>query len=139
MSILDQYRKQLEIDAANQNDLLPEGSLIKGEAEQEEYRKLLYQLRNDPHDLANQHKNAVTTESVAPISERSEMNFPKTADEDIRLFIRKAYCPKCGQEIQGRAGTYRCECDTAVRLLVTYPHLVAIDNDGKEITLGKLW
>lgn len=148
-NILEQYRKQLELDKQNQNYDLPqntEGENVEiSEEAMEEYKKTLDRLRNSENDMEVQYKRF--HETYKRVSE-SEFDEEHLKTEDVTVKVKRAFCPECGTEIKctmpvlynpytlEKIARYDCpECGAKYNLEYTYPRIAYFDKDGNEISV----
>ena len=144
MGILDQYKKQLEIDKENENMNFPEGSQLK-EEQREEYEKCLNELRNNKVDMENVYQQKKMEMIHFKEDEMIENNLIK--DEEVKkVIVKHAYCDQCGEELISNAPPmfnpftfekvckHVCtKCGRIFDLEYAYPRLAFINEYNEEI------
>ena len=139
-SILARYKQQYEQDKLNENYDLPDDAMPMDDMDA--YKKAVDAFRNDDNDMEVQYnKFHQTYEKV------SEKDLKTTITNPI-VAIKRAYCPHCGEEIISnmpvminpytleRIGRYDCKCGARLNLDYSYPRVVYMDENMKEI---KVW
>lgn len=138
MGVLDEYRKQLE------EDKKLEEAEPKDGADKTEYQKMVDKRveeikKNDPNDPDNFMKKY-----FEQYPDTKEADIP-TTDDDLKVIVKRAYCPECGKEIVSKAplminpytgqrlAKYECSCGWKANLEHAYPNVRYVDKDGKEV------
>lgn len=153
-SILDNYRKQVELDKMNENYDLPNISddsveidlSVLPDTYADEYRKKLDELRNDENDMMNQYNRF--HEVFTPLKEKELDENKKTKVMDVDIKVKRAFCPNCGKEIISKVPSfynpytlekisrYECECGAKFNMEYSYPRVMFLDKDtGEEINI----
>lgn len=167
MGILEQFQKQVEIDKECENYNMPEnieqndGQL--SEEEYEIYKETLDSLRNEmynevpkkmtqmvvnrsyPNNLIRKNENADTDKEKASrvqgdisLFDESLLNCTVSSPDYVKIAIKRAKCPFCGEEIvSGETTTYRC--NNCGNLYVTdkkYPRVVLLDENNDELKIN---
>lgn len=142
--ILEEYKKQLELDKQRENYDLPEGVSESHFTEEmkEAYRKEVDKLRGNTDELEHVYQRFHDTYRKL---DDEEIN--KTAkDEDVKVVIKHAFCPECGKEIVSKLpvmfnpytgekiARYDCECGAKFNMEHSYPRIMYINAEGKEIS-----
>lgn len=142
--ILAEYKKQLELDKQQENYDLPEGVSENQFTEEmrEAYRKEVDKLRGNTDDLEQVYNRFHDT-----YRKLSDNEINKTCkDEGVNVIVKHAYCPVCGREIISKLpvmfnpytfekiARYDCECGAKFNMEHSYPRIVYINAEGKEIT-----
>jgi len=141
-SILDRFKEQYEQDKLNENYDLPDDSLPMGEDDINAYKDALKAIRNDENDMGQ-------------IYNKFHQEFRKVHEQELKtsvfnpiVAIKRAYCPDCGAEIISempvminpytleRIGRYDCKCGARLNLDYSYPRVIYMDENMKEI---KVW
>ena len=146
--ILEDYKKQLEEDRKKENsnfdingisDDLPEGFNIDP-VNMEDVMEEVRNINDSPYDMENIYKKF--HDEYVKISEKE---LTTVLDEDIKVGIKHAYCPKCGRELVSKAPTvfnpftfekiskHECECGFKCNLEYAYPRIVYVNSNGEEI------
>lgn len=150
MGILDDYKKQFELDAETQNNNAPVDGINMTENEYDEYQKRLNEMRNEIKE-ADEKYNPSTSESNNNVFSSDVMGQfnekynkyteaeLKVTSEEVKPIIKRAFCPKCGKEIINTAPVmfnpftmdkickYDCECGWKANLDYAYPRVVFVD------------
>lgn len=109
------------------------------DSKEDELRKKVAELENDPNDIEN----------------KFHSQYPKFSDEkfdgdishieEVKVLIKRVYCPNCGKEIISKyptmfnpftgekIGRYDCECGFKANLDYAYPRVIFMDKNGEEI------
>lgn len=149
MGFLDDYRKQVEIDKAEQNDDLPQEKsgvdVVRDEEYQDAYKKELKRLRNDPNDIENAYRK-FQEEYIRISEEQLDTEYSEQISFiEPSILIKRFMCPKCGKEIISKSpvmynpftlekvAKHECECGFKCNLEYAYPRLMAFDDYGNEI------
>lgn len=145
-NILENYKKQCEIDKKNINNDLPldnDEMIDNSKIDMKEYEKTLNKLRHSEDDMEQKYNKF--HEKYIKISESQLKNDGNIIDEDIKIIVRRAYCPVCGKELvsqfpiiynpftKEKIAKYDCECGFTANLEYAYPRMVFIDKEGNEI------
>ena len=101
MGILDEYREQLAKDKENENNDFPEDSNLN-ESQRSEYIKRLQELRNNENDMENVHRRIMSEMKQMTEEQMEESNMLKK-ENDIKIFVKRAYCNASGEELIGNA------------------------------------
>ena len=142
--ILEEYKKQLELDKQAENYDLPEGVSENQFTEEmkEAYRKEVDKLRGNTDDLENVYNRF--HETYRKLSDE-EIN-TRCEDEEVKTIIRHAFCPNCGREIVSKLpvmfnpytgekiARYDCDCGAKFNMEHSFPRIVYVNSQGKEIT-----
>lgn len=142
--ILDEYIKQVKIDKASENYNLPEGVSETHFTEEmkDAYRKEVDKLRGVDDDMANVYNRF--HETYRKLDDK-EIN-TKCVNENVHVIIKHAFCPECGAEIISKfpvmfnpytgekIARYDCPCGAKFNMEHSYPRIVYINDEGKEIT-----
>ena len=151
MDILEQYKKQFEIDKQNENYDPPkiddpnvhtlEGKVQFNEKQMEAYKKELDKLRSSDEELIKKFNN-----TFIPLKEQDLFDKGKLSNENIQIKLIRAYCPECGEEIickmpsmfnaftLEKFAKYECpKCGAKYNLENSYPRLAVFDYSGNEI------
>lgn len=144
MGILDNYKKQLEQDKKNEDNLFPEGSNLD-ESSREEYEKCLSDLRNNEFSMENVYKKKMSEMRNFKEDEMSELNLIKGEDVS-RIIAIHAYCENCGEELISDAPPmfnpftfekickHVCsKCGKIYNLEYAYPRIGFLNKDNEEI------
>ena len=140
-SILEKYKRQLEIDKENENMLFPENSNLN-ENEKEAYEVELKRLRNDSSEYDKQIRKTMT---LLKESELEQSN--RLVDEQItNIVVKHVYCPECGEELISNAPPmfnpftfericlHECKkCGKRYNLEYAYPRFVLLNASNEEI------
>ena len=144
-SILDEYKKQSELDKQKTEIEAPEG--VNYTPEQfKRYQEEVKKLREDPNDIENVYRKF--HETHRPLSEEELDGAGFTKIEEIKqIVVKRAYCPNCKREITSKVpmmfnpytlekiAKYNCECGSNFNMEHSYPRIMYIDNEGKEINV----
>ena len=145
MDILEEYKKQFELDKQNENYELPkttEGNKPQLTEEQlEVYKKELDTYRKNDDDLLKAFQ-----QKFIPLTDKELKEKGKLTPVQVNLKVIKAYCPECGEEIVSmypsaydmftlrKIARYECpKCHTKYNLENAYPRLAVFDMYGNEI------
>ncbi len=144
MGILDEYRTQVAKDKEKVNNDFPENSTLS-EKDRSEYEKCLNELRNNSNDIENAYIQRMAQMKKMNEKEMEESNMIKN-EENIKIFIKRAYCEDCGEEIISNAPPmfnpftfekvckHTCsKCGKVYNFEYAYPRIVIIDNNNNEI------
>lgn len=142
--ILEEYKKQLELDKQRENYDLPEGVSESQFTEEmkEAYRKEVDKLRGNTDELEHVYQRFHDT-----YRKLNDEEINKTAkDEDVKVVIKHAFCPECGKEIVSKLpvmfnpytgekiARYDCECGAKFNMEHSYPRIMYVNAEGKEIS-----
>lgn len=144
MGILDNYKKQLEIDKEKENNDFPEDSSLS-EEQRKDYEKCLNELRNHSEDMEN-----VYQRKKAEMRQLKEEDMNKSGlikGEDIhRVIVVHAFCEDCGEELISNAPPmfnpftfekvckHVCsKCGKIYNLEYAYPRLGFLNENNEEI------
>lgn len=151
-SILDNYKKQLEEDRLNEdmdfdmpsfNDDVADS--FSKNVDPEAVAKRVKELRSDPNDMENMFKFNQEYPRVTE-AELEEKDSTKI-DDDVKIKIKRAYCPNCGKEIVSKApllfnpftfekiAKYECECGAKFNFEHSYPRVMYVNSNGEEIKI----
>ena len=132
-NILDRYRHMMA-ESPTVNSLEGAEAEVLSEAEK---------ILNSPLDMANAY-----IARNAEFSETPEGGL-NVRHEKVTTFVRRAYCPDCGEEIvtvepilfdwaiKTNVVKHRCvKCGKAMRLHHEYPRIVYLNDSGEEIEIG---
>lgn len=137
-NILEQYQKQL-LEEKKLEEAEPKDGEDKTEYQKEVDKKVKEMKLSDPNDMDN-----ILRKFSEEYPKVHEEDIPNT-DEDVRLVVRHAYCPKCGKEVMSkqplmlnpytgmRICKYECSCGWKANLDHAYPSVRYVNKDGKEI------
>ena len=144
MGILDDYKKQLEIDKQKENNDFPEGSQLK-EEQRKDYEKCLNELRKASESMENAYQKEKS--EMRKLNEE-EMHKEKLikAEEVKTTIILHAYCEECGTELISKTPPmfnpftfekvckHVCSnCGKTYNLEFSYPRLAFLNQDNEEI------
>ena len=144
MGILDEYRKQLEIDKQNENNDFPEGTHLK-EEQREEYENVLKGLKNNEFDMEQAYQRKKS--EMRQLKEEEMLENKLITDENVeKIVIKHAFCEDCGEELISNAPPmfnpftfekvckHTCtKCGKIYNLEFAYPRLAFYNKDNKEI------
>lgn len=145
-NILESYKRQCEIDKNKEDNELPLNNdefVDNSKIDKNEYIKELSKLRNSENDMEIKYKKF--HEKYVKISESQLIKDGNIKDDEIKIIVRRAYCPVCGKELvsqfpviynpftKEKIAKYDCECGFTANLEYAYPRMVFIDKEGKEI------
>lgn len=146
MDILEEYKKQFELDKQNENYELPkttEGNQPPRLTEEqlEVYKKELDTYRKNDEDLLKAFQ-----QKFIPLTDKELKEKGKLTPVQVNLKVIKAYCPECGEEIISKMPSlfnaftlekhakYECpKCGAKYDLENAYPRLAVFDMYGNEI------
>lgn len=151
MDILEEYKKQFEIDKQNENYDPPriddpnvhtfDGKVQFSKEQMEAYKKELDKLRKSDEEVIKMFNNV-----FVPLTEKELIEKGNLKNDDVRVKLIRAYCPECGEEIvckmpsvfnpftHERFARYVCpKCETKYNLDCAYPRLAVFDIMGNEI------
>ena len=145
LSILEKYRQDVENDKSNEDNSFPQDKTpTLNESHRVAYEKRLKELRNSEISMENQYKKAMDkikkyTEKELDAAELSSISkIPK-------IMVKRVYCPNCGKELVNnyppmfnpftheKQCIHECECGTKYNLEYSYPRIVFLDENNKEI------
>lgn len=155
MGILDEYMKQREIDSENIDNNVPIDGIKMSDEDYDRYCIRLNEIRKEIDESekiynpsTNENKNTFTDDVMMSMF---NMSYNKTTEselnvvsDEVRPVIKRAYCPKCGNEIismspvifnpftMERICRYDCKCGWKANLDYAYPRVVFVDNDNNE-------
>lgn len=152
MSILEQYRQEVETDKQNQNnDYADQAVATDGltEEQKEQHKKLyeaeLEKLRKSSEDIENAYKQRKASMIHISDSDLMERGLLKVVPIS-KVEVKRAYCEQCGEELISNAppmfNPYTFErvckhtctkCGAIYNLDYAYPRIAYIDDKGEEI------
>ena len=150
-NILERYKKQLEIDRQNENYSMPKSNanetLVENEGyegeEMEQYKKVIDEYRKSDTETLDAYKRY--HEVFTDMTEKELDANGHTKIEEVKINVKRAFCPKCGEEIISKLPSmfhpftgqkivrYDCGCGARYNLECSYPRLIVTDNEGNEI------
>lgn len=151
MDILEEYKKQFEIDKQNENYDPPriddpnvhtlEGKVQFSKEQMEAYKKELDKLRKSDEEVIKMFNNV-----FVPLTEKELLDKGKLSNTNAQFKVIRAYCPECGEEIickmpslfnaftLEKHAKYECpKCGAKYDLENAYPRLAVFDIMGNEI------
>lgn len=145
-SILERYRKQLELDKFNEDNELPVNGYDIDEKtfDRGAYEQRLNELRNNDLSMEKSYENAMKKIIKLTESELEVKDVLKTS-EITKIGVKHAYCPECGKELinkyppmfnpftHEKQCIHECECGLKYNLEYSYPRVVFYGEDNKEI------
>jgi len=150
-SILDNYKRQLEEDRMNESNDFEMPSFgddtadgFSKDVDKEAVAKRVKELRDDPNDMENVF-NKFNQEFPRVTETELDTNGCTVMDDDVKMVIKRAYCPNCHKEIISKAplmfnpftlekiAKYECECGAKYNFEHSYPRIVYMNSKGEEI------
>ena len=153
-SILDNYKRQLEEDRANETNEFDmptfdeelnglDKSIIQN-VDADAVAKKVKELRESSDDMENLYKQFNQEYPRIKENEMDENGLTKM-DENIKMMVKRAYCPNCKREIVSKVpllfnpytmekiAKYECACGAKFNFEHSYPRIIYVDSDGNEI------
>lgn len=145
-SILERYRKQLEIDKIKEDNELPVNgyNIDSKNFDKEIYKQRLNELRNSDISIENQYKQAMNKIKKYTEKELDNANLSHIS-EIPKIMVKRVYCPNCGKELinnyppmfnpftHEKQCIHECECGVKYNLEYSYPRIMFLDENDKEI------
>lgn len=144
MGILDDYKKMFEEDIKNEDYELPENSDIAlTKEEMEEYRNELEKQRSSMYSMFRTKQEAMEEEK----KEKDDPVQPFIVEENMRVTMKKAYCPICQNELKSdfsevqvallvendkKTVKHKCICGYCCDLEHSYPIIVYVTEDNND-------
>lgn len=141
-NILEQWKKDFQQENENYDYSAPTGAHpdVLTEKGQEEYKKILDELRNSPISMEGQY-----TQAMSEIIQMKENEMKIDAEEITSVKVLHTYCPDCGAELvnkfppmfnpytQERQCIHHCECGKKYNLEYSYPRFAFYNDKGEEV------